>query len=530
MYGIGSLALGAPGKLTVLQRAIALLRKFGTNAHVYLPGVGTLNGLQAANYLDSAGTTQGTVDQPVGLALDAEGVLGVELVTNGDFSAGATGWTLTGGWSVSGGTAQNSGTLGSITQTVGTLTIGKSYVATFNCTSTLTLNAVFGGAYVTITPVIGLNTVFGVCTGSTALAFQGANVTTGIDNVSCKEITGIHARQSTTPAKPVLRRGAVNLLQYSQDFTNAAWVKVTSSITATGINDPFGGTSAVTLTASASTGILYQTVSSFTGIGAIWIRRRSGSGDIQLGGADNANYTAVGVNGNWQLFVYPGGAKTGVFGLILQIVGNGDSVDICFGGAFTGTYTASDIIKLGGIPLTTTAPASTALGPYFWQFDGVDDSLSLSGPLFQMSDDHCVIAGVRFTNPAMYPSVLTAAIGSPAAVCRMYADSPEWGGKLVVAYTNDAGTTTAAIASAYIAGSDVVFTSTKQGGFCRADMDMAQGTPVAAPAGVFTVGNGSIGGVIAGGVGAIVSVKGSVSSADLITLKRFVASLQGRSI
>jgi hypothetical protein len=112
----------------------------------------------------------------------------------------------------------------------------------------------------------------------------------------------------------------------------------------------------------------------------------------------------------------------------------------------------------------------------------------------------------------------------------MYADSPEWGGKLVVAYTNDAGTTTAAITSAYIAGSDVVFTSTKQGGFCRADMDMVQGTPVAAPAGVFTVGNGSIGGVIAGGVGAIVSVKGSVSSADLITLKRFVASLQGRSI
>ena len=49
-------------------------------------------------FQDSAGTTPVTaVGQPVGLRLDkSKGlVLGPELVTNGDFSAGSTGWTNT---------------------------------------------------------------------------------------------------------------------------------------------------------------------------------------------------------------------------------------------------------------------------------------------------------------------------------------------------------------------------------------------------------------------------------------------------
>jgi hypothetical protein len=373
MYGIGSLALGAPGKLTVLQRAIALLRKFGTNAHVYLPGVGTLNGLQAANYLDSAGTTQGTVDQPVGLALDAEGVLGVELVTNGDFSAGATGWTLTGGWSVSGGTAQNSGTLGSITQTVGTLTIGKSYVATFNCTSTLTLNAVFGGAYVTITPVIGLNTVFGVCTGSTALAFQGANVTTGIDNVSCKEITGIHASQSTTPSKPVLRRGIVCLNNYSKNRQSEWYGSGFTANSATQIQIPNLSYQVITFPCAA--GGVYTTAAVLSGTPG----ERVGLYIQDNAGAYGSSGTNITLTATPMLYVWTRTMveSAGMVG-IRSVQPSNVVVDIAAQGVFQGTLTAAQIQALGGIPLTTTAPASTALGPYWWDFQG-SQFLGLSG-------------------------------------------------------------------------------------------------------------------------------------------------------
>jgi len=54
-------------------QAVAYLQSLGANAHVWLPGVGTLNGLTAGNWLDSAGTTPATVDNPVGKVSDAIG-------------------------------------------------------------------------------------------------------------------------------------------------------------------------------------------------------------------------------------------------------------------------------------------------------------------------------------------------------------------------------------------------------------------------------------------------------------------------
>jgi lysophospholipase L1-like esterase len=57
------------------QQVYSILQKYGTDAHVYLPGIGVINGLTAGNYLDSAGTTAATVDNPVGLVLDAGGAI-----------------------------------------------------------------------------------------------------------------------------------------------------------------------------------------------------------------------------------------------------------------------------------------------------------------------------------------------------------------------------------------------------------------------------------------------------------------------
>jgi hypothetical protein len=54
-------------------RALNILRKYGSDAHAYIPGVGAISGLTAGNYLDSAGTQPGEVDQPVGLVLGATG-------------------------------------------------------------------------------------------------------------------------------------------------------------------------------------------------------------------------------------------------------------------------------------------------------------------------------------------------------------------------------------------------------------------------------------------------------------------------
>lgn len=59
------------GQRTLAQLAVAVLRKFGTDAHAYLPGVGVVSGLIAGNYSDSARTTLTEVDAVVGGVTDA---------------------------------------------------------------------------------------------------------------------------------------------------------------------------------------------------------------------------------------------------------------------------------------------------------------------------------------------------------------------------------------------------------------------------------------------------------------------------
>lgn len=58
-------------------QAAAILASYGTDAHIYLPGIGALNGYTLGNWLDSGGTTPATVDNPVGLVQDAIGTIHV---------------------------------------------------------------------------------------------------------------------------------------------------------------------------------------------------------------------------------------------------------------------------------------------------------------------------------------------------------------------------------------------------------------------------------------------------------------------
>ena len=91
---------------TVITQAVAILRRFGSDAHVYLPGIGTLSGLSAANFLDSALTTPATVDNPVGGAVDAIGVINATQPTTAAKpilrqTAGKYSWAFDGGDSLS---------------------------------------------------------------------------------------------------------------------------------------------------------------------------------------------------------------------------------------------------------------------------------------------------------------------------------------------------------------------------------------------------------------------------------------------
>jgi hypothetical protein len=432
-------------------KALNILRKYGSDAHAYIPGVGAISGLTAGNYLDSAGTQPGEVDQPVGLVL------------------GATG--------------------------------------------------------------------------------------------------GIHATQPTTSAKPILRRGAVNRLPYSNDVTAADWAGVNTtrasgSLTRTSTVSPCYTSSPNFQTAfaigekfTAYALVKAKTAGNFFGLrpSGVYPDRVDALFNLTTGtvvgatiggGFTGAAASIAGpdINGFYLCAV---SGTVGTSELVRVVAGPADStatidkwaaasttLSDCFVSALgisSGTYTAAQIQALGGIPTTTTAPASTALGPYSWEFDGTNDSLSLGSVPFQMGDDHCVIAGVA--------SVVAAAgcIVSPAGGAG--ANFPEVAGiypsgsttNIRAKWVDNAGVSSIVDVTAP-AGAFVV-SARKVGNAKIARMNGVAGTASNTVMGAATVTGARIGVFGAGGVlfngstGPIIMIKGTVNDADLLTLERFVASL-----
>lgn len=235
MFGLNTGRLGSVGSKTTIQRAISILRRYGQDAHIYLPGVGMLNGLQAGNYLDSAGTTQGTVDQPVGLVLDAAGGLGVELVTGQTWTTGSGNTAISGPDLVVFSNANQ----GSVASAAFPISTGKNYQIVYTVTG-LTGGPVgvdAGGA--SASPSIFANGTYSMviaAAGGNAVIYTAARAsgtTASVRVLSVREVTGIAARQPTTSNKSVLKltNGRYNWLFDSTDLLTATYPAGYESVT-----------------------------------------------------------------------------------------------------------------------------------------------------------------------------------------------------------------------------------------------------------------------------------------------------------
>lgn len=166
-------------------------------------------------FQDTAGTTPVTAPgQPVGLALDKSRglVLGPELVTNGNFSAGSTGWTTGTNWTITGGAAVAVATSSSLLNAF-TCVAGRTYRVDFDVVSYASgdLLVTVGGNY-TGNPRLfpsqmapGRKSVI-VVAGSDltrGVEFYGGLISAAIDNVSVRELPGNHAVQTTLANRPI---------------------------------------------------------------------------------------------------------------------------------------------------------------------------------------------------------------------------------------------------------------------------------------------------------------------------------------
>lgn len=546
-----------PGTSTPIQRAIALLRRFGSDAHLWLPGIGSVNGLTAGNYLLSdASTGLAPVDQVVGRVNDALGGLGEEL--------------LTGVWAANPGksTITNIGGVLSVTNTGGDAYASayQSFTTVVGATYKLGVTQLSGNAITrigvgigspsigaTLTTLSSVTTTF-VATGTTTYISPtvnsvtvGATATFYIDNISVREVTGIHATQATTANKPIERRGLVNLLTYSGDFTNGAWSKANVTPTA-GFTDPDGGLGA-TRAVGLYGGAMYESVAVSPNTTYTFIFKAKNNG----GG--NASYAVYNNTGNsfilsatsylaaissWSDVVVQFTTPAGCSNIRVYPVSSASATDVLLykTALFQGTYTAAEIQAQGGIPITTSAAASSSVGKYNWSFDGSNDSLALGSVPFQMSDDFAVITAVKRTGSTATWTTHFSISDATASkwIFNMTFDNT---GSPYISAMNDAESQSLAQGGSNMNGIAFVHSGVKTGGGSPILKNRVNGVQLSSNAapGSYALGatRADIGccGVSSfsnGNIGPVIAIKGTVTDSELLLLEKFVGALSGVSI
>ena len=145
---------------------------------------------------------------------------------------------------------------------------------------------------------------------------------------------------------------------HAQDFTNAAWVSGGGGIAVTPNTAvaPDGTTTADTLTASGANGTLIQdlgVVASAAKAGGMWLKRKTGTGNIDLTLDGGSTWTTVAVTSSWLLLEKTQTLADEDFGI--RIVTSGDEVY-----AWTAQVeTVSDPAAKLSSPIPTTTAAVT---------------------------------------------------------------------------------------------------------------------------------------------------------------------------
>ena len=318
-------------------------------------------------YQDSAGTTPCTaVGDPIGLVLDTKnGVpqLGPELVVNGDFSNGTTGWTLaayTTAGTPAGGKVRFSGTAPNtnfniIAYQVLSVVAGRAY--RIDVPQTIVAGNVAVGFYASgvsglniggsngATPCIVVATSATLCI--TLYAWNGASTNVPFDvtfgPVTAKEIPGNHLTQSTSTKCPTLGR-----------------------MPATGVRNLLVNTATLS-TQNVNTSAGSYTIQ-FTGAGSV-----------------TASGTYSGALTNGQTFTCTAGTLT------LTVSGSVTNAQLEAGS----TATAKQVVG-AAYDVTESGVASV----YTAYFDGVDDCLVSPSIDFTATDAMSVFSGFRKTSDA----------------------------------------------------------------------------------------------------------------------------------
>lgn len=369
---------------------------------------------QPVLFQDSAGTAPVTaVEQPVGLMLDKSKslALGSELITNGDFSNGATGWTLGSETTVAGGkaTIASTGAASVLSQTPASFSAAKFYAVSFDATvrsGSAKLENSGGGTYVTIATTGRHNCIV---TGISQVIFNRITACSiDFDNISVRELPGNHAFQSTSASRPVLS-ARVNLLTKTEALTDAAWQKINGGtgiapVVTGGFTAPDGTSTAFRVQISIAAGtsgsdysIVRQVLSGLvntTYTNQLWVKSNTGSNQIFLLYVNNGQ-PLVTATSSWAQVSSSYSLGTSYFDIgTLGSTASTKVIDILVW--HPDARVSNDGV---GIPayqrVNTSTDYDTAGFPLYLKTDGVDDWMQTNSINFTSTDKMTVWAGVR---------------------------------------------------------------------------------------------------------------------------------------
>lgn len=473
-------------------------------------------------FQDSAGITPVTApDQPIGLCLDSMGVLGSELAPA---SWSAYNATISGSTLPITATSTGTGNFGILAFPAG-YAAGKKYKVSISWTANSAAKNVSGdasgvshfgnAASGSATGYIdgdGGGAVYAYCFGPLSI---GSTLT--ITAYSLKEISGIHASQATSAKKPTLRRGVVNRLTYSHDLSNVAWSKLTG-VTVTGSNVSFS-----TGAYGEALRRFYTFLSGSTYTVALDLEALSGStsGVIDVENVETGVVTVPSVRG---IVTYTFTAAAQRSWLDIQMAAAA-SINLYGVAIFTGTLTASEILAYGGIPLTTSAPASSSQGLYWFDHGG---------------DDNMLVGNVGFTNAATI--VIAGRLDSLPAYSALIGE--DTGGVQINVLSSGAiafskqniGDLVVSSTGAVVAGTPFVITCRLSGGTAVIRKNGVQAaTAGSAPSFVATTGSRIGSGFtsllpITGALGTVIALPVALTDAELLLVEKLAASKAGIAI
>jgi hypothetical protein len=179
-----------------------------------------------------------------------------------------------------------------------------------------------------------------------------------------------HDPTTGSPRGLLIEGTATNLLNWSESFatsggTNNNWADTNITRNSTNNTDPANGTTALRVTASAGNGTIISTAAIGTSAQrtfSIWLRRVSGTGDIQYTLNNGSTYTTQAITSSWVRYTFA--ATTADQRVGIRIVTSGDSIEL-WGAQLEAGSGASSYIPTGASQGTRNADNCVMTGTNF---------------------------------------------------------------------------------------------------------------------------------------------------------------------